>query len=181
MRRWLMAVAVLSALCVPAAAGRRDPLNDSEIDQMREVAQEGDKRLHLLVTFAKSRLLAIDQMRGDPKFAEGRGGRVHDLLEDFTSIVNELDRNIDQYAGQKQDIRKPLKEVIEANADFQLKLRGLKEAATVPANADEAKEWKYILEDATDAVNANGDNARQTLEEQNQLAKEKKLVKPVRS
>ena len=176
-----MVLAVGCALSVPVMADRRDPLNDTEIDQMREVAQQGDKRLHLLVTFAKSRMLAIYQMRGDPKFIEGRGPRVHDMLEDFAAIVSELDRNIDQYAGQKQDVRKPLKEIIEANADFQLKLRGLKEAAALPENADEAKDWKYVLEDAFDAVNADGDNARQTLEEQEQLAKEKKLHKPTPS
>ncbi len=178
MKRWLV-VPLLLLLCLPAFAyGRRDPLTDKEADDMREVAQQGDKRLKLLLTFAKSRMLAIYQLRGDPKFVEGRGARVHDLLEDFANIVTEMDRNIDQYAGQNQDIRKPLKEIIEADADFQLKLRGLKEAAAMPENAGEAKEWTYVLEDAFDAVNGNADNARQTLEEQNQLAKDKKLHKP---
>jgi hypothetical protein len=170
---------LLAALCVPVyATGRRDPLTDKEVDQMREVAQLGDKRLRLLLTFAQSRMLAIYQMRGDPKLAEGRGARVHDLLEDFANIVTEMDRNIDQYADQKQDIRKPLKEIIEANADFQQKLRGLKEAAALPENAGEVKEWNYVLEDAIDAVNADGENARRTLDEQNELAKDKKLRKP---
>jgi regulator of replication initiation timing len=178
-KRWLLCLPLLAALCVPVfATGRRDPLTDKEVDEMREVAQLGDKRLRLLLTYARSRLLAIYQLRGDPKLAQGRGSRVHDLLEDFAAIVTELDRNIDQYADQKQDIRKPLKEIIEANADFQLKLRGLKEEAALPANAEEMKEWKYVLEDATDAVSANGDNARHTLEEQNVLAKDKKLHKP---
>ncbi len=179
MTRWLVFLPLLAALCAPVSAtGRRDPLTDKEVDQMREVAQIGDKRLRLLLAFAQSRMLAIYQMRGDPKLAEGRGTRVHDLLEDFAGIVTELDRNIDQYADQKQDIRKSLKEIIEANADFQLKLRGLKEAAVLPENTDEVKEWKYVLEEAGDAVNANGENARQTLDEQNQLAKDKKLHKP---
>ena len=179
MRRWLLCLPLLATLCVPVhATGRRDPLSDKEVDQMREVAQLGDKRLRLLLTFAQSRMLAIYQMRGDPKLAEGRGQRVHDLLEDFANIVTELDRNIDQYADQKQDVRKPLKEIIEANADFQQKLRGMKEAESLPENAAEVKEWKYVLEDAIDAVNANGDNARHTLDEQNELAKDKKLHKP---
>jgi regulator of replication initiation timing len=178
-KRTILLFVLLTSLCVPGfARGRRDPLSEKEVDQMREVAQNGEKRLRLLLTFAQVRMLAIYQMRGDPKFAEGRGARVHDLLEDFANLITELDRNIDQYANQKQDVRKPLKEIIEANADFQLKLRGLKEAAALPANADEVKEWKYVLEDAIDAVNSNGDNARQTLEEQNELAKDKKLHKP---
>jgi len=178
-RRWLL-LSLLCLLCASALAGRgrRDPLTETEVDEMREAAQRGDKRLNLLLTFAKSRILAIEQMRGDPKMAEGRGRRVHDLLEDFAAIVAELDRNIDQYASKNQDIRKQLKEVIEANAQFQLQLRALKEAAGQPGTTEEARDWRFILEDAIDAVNANGANARDTLEEQNQLAKDKKLVKP---
>ena len=179
MKRWALLLPLLIILCLPAfARGRRDPLSEKEVDQMREVAQNGEKRLRLLLTFAQTRMLAIYQMRGDSKVAEGRGARVHDLIEDFANLITELDRNIDQYANQKQDVRKPLKEIIEANADFQLKLRGLKEAAALAENANEVKEWKYVLEDAIDAVNSNGDNARETLEEQNGLAKDKKLRKP---
>ena len=175
-RRLLLLLPLVAWLCAPALAGKRDPLTDAEVDQMREIAQEGDKRLRLLLTFAKSRMLAIDQLRSDPKFAEGRGARIHDLLEDFTSIVDEMDKNIDQYATQKQDIRKPLKEIIEADADFQLRLRALKDTAGAPTS--EAKEWQFVLEDALDTVNGDADNARQTLEEQNALAKDKKLHKP---
>ena len=178
MNRRCLILPLLVLLCLPAFAGRRDPLTDDEVDQMREIAQDGPKRIKLLLTFAKARMMAINEIRSDPKFAEGRGARLHDLIQDFAAIVVELDRNIDQYAGMHQDIRKPLKDVIEANADFQLKLRSLKDAAAQPENAAEAKEWRYVLEDAFDAVGSNGDNARATLEEQNQLAKEKKLVKP---
>lgn len=180
MRR-IVALILVTLLCAPAFAGPRDPLTDKEVDELREVAQEGSKRLKLLVTYARARMLAVEEMRSDPKFAEGRGPRVHDLLEDFTAIVNELDRNIDQYASLHQDIRKGLKEVVEANSEFQLKVRALKDAAARPENAEEAKDWRYVLEDAGDAVDANGDNARQTLDEQNQLAKDKKLVKPQKS
>lgn len=179
MKRWLLCLPLLATLCAPAfAAGRRDPLTEKEVDEMREVAQFGDKRLRLMLTYAQTRMLAIYQLRGDSKLADGRGARVHDLLEDFADIVTELDRNIDQYADQKQDIRKALKEIIEANADFQVKLRTLKESATQPANIAEAKEWRYVLDDAVDAVNGNGGNARHTLDEQNELAKDKKLHKP---
>jgi regulator of replication initiation timing len=175
-RRALLLLPLLAALCLPAFAGRRDPLTDAEVDQMREIAQQGDKRIRLLVTFAKSRLVAIEQMRGDSKFAEGRGQRVHDLIEDFTTIVDELDKNIDQYANQKQDIRKPLKEVVEADADFQLRLRALQDAAK--SDDHEAKEWQFVVQDALDAVKDVGDNARETLNEQEDLAKDKKLHKP---
>jgi uncharacterized protein YukE len=178
MKRCWMLLPLLVALVLPAFAGRRDPLTDKEVDEMREVAQLGDKRLQLLVTFARSRLAAVYQIHGDPKMVEGRGQRTHDMLEDFAAIIEELDRNIDQYANQKQDIRKQLRDVIEADAQFQMQLRALKEEETQPQWAKEAEEYKFVLEDALDSLQENADNARETLEEQNQLAKDKKLHKP---
>lgn len=176
-RRWLLLLPLL-ALCLPAAEGRRDPLNDKEVDQMREIAQQGDKRLHLLLSFVRRRMDDVEQLQQTPRNFEGRGQRLHDELEDFTTLVDEVGSNIDQYAGQKQDIRKQLREVIEADLVFQGKLQALKEAAAAPENAADAKEWHYVLEDAIDAVADNLDNARHTLEEQDQLAKAKQLHKP---
>ncbi len=178
MRRWLVMLPLLVGLALPAFAGKRDPLTDKEIDDLREVAQQGDKRLQMLLTFAKSRLVAVYQIHGDPKMVEGRGQRTHDMLEDFGSIITELDRNIDQYANQKQDIRKQLKEIIEADAQFQMQLRALKEEETKPEWQKEAEEYKFVLDDALDILQDNATNARETLDEQNNLAKGKKLHKP---
>src|SRR6266849_4844204 len=112
------------------AQRKRDPLTETEVDQLRETAQEGDKRIKLMVKFAKSRMLAIDQLRTDPKLAENRGQHIHDLLEDFMNLVDEIDDNVDNYSGKQQDIRKALKDLIEANTEFQTKLRTLRDAAT---------------------------------------------------
>ena len=45
------------------AAQKRDPLNEKEVDQMREAADWPDKRLELMVKFARDRMTAIDQLR----------------------------------------------------------------------------------------------------------------------
>src|SRR5262249_27022968 len=84
-------LAVFCATAVARAQHRRDPLTETEVDQLRETAQEGDKRIKLMVKFAKSRMLAIDQLRSDPKLAENRGQHIHDLLEDFMNLVDEID------------------------------------------------------------------------------------------
>jgi hypothetical protein len=41
-------------------AQKRDPLNEKEVDEMRESADWPDKRLELLVKFARARMTAID-------------------------------------------------------------------------------------------------------------------------
>ncbi len=106
-------VLVLAVTLAPGQRRRRDPLTDAETDELREVAQEGDKRLKLYAKFVRARMVAIEQVRSDPKFAEDRGKRLHDLLEDLGAIVDEMDQNVDTYDKQKADLRKPLKDVRE--------------------------------------------------------------------
>jgi hypothetical protein len=164
--RNLLSIAILLLLAVAAPAQRRhDPLNSVEQDQMREVAQDPDKRLKLLIKFAKARLLAVEQLRGDPKLAEGRGKQVHNLLEDFNSLVEELGDNIDMYAREKQDMRKGLKEVIEADSEWQVKLRSLK-AENDPKLAAERKDYDFVLQSAIDTVNESADNSRAELQDE---------------
>src|SRR5947209_18178955 len=72
----------------------RDPLTDKEVDQLRETAIEPEKRLKLMVEFTRARMLAIDQLRSDPKMGKDRGKRMHDLLEDIATLIDEIDDNV---------------------------------------------------------------------------------------
>jgi hypothetical protein len=118
------------------AGARRDPLNPLEIDQLRDAMLDPEERLKLYVQFSRDRMTKLEQMRSDPKTTE-RARQTHDMLEDFLAVYDELNDNIDMYVGRKDDIRKPLKAVIEADTEFQSKLRALKNSANT--NAAEAK------------------------------------------
>jgi len=155
----------------------RDPLTSLEVDQLREAAQNPPERLKVWMKFARARMTAIDQLRGDPKLAQDRGQRIHDLLEDLGSIMDEIDDNFENYARDHEDIRKALKLIVEMDSEFQVKLRAIKEGPQ--ANSAEARDYQFALQNTIEAVNGNADDARQTLDEQNQLAKDKKLKKPV--
>ncbi len=167
-------VLLLATACAAQRRLHHDPLTEAEADELREVAQEPEKRLKLVVKFAQARLQAIEQLRGDPKLAEGRGKQIHDLLSDFTELVDEIGDNEDMYARQKADISKPVGQVIIALSDFQLKLRALKEAAADPKNAAEAKQYEFALQDAVDAVDSSEQDSRELLD---QLAREKQQAK----
>jgi len=162
---------------VVAAARRRDPLTDAETDQLREAALEPQKRLKLYIKFAEARLLAIDQIRSDPKFADGRGKKIHDLLEDFTAILDEINDNLDTYQGRplnkddKRDFHKGLKEVIEASDKFDLKLRTLKSALDTDAEMKkEAADFQFALVDAQEALKSSADMAREYMSEKDKPA-----------
>jgi hypothetical protein len=170
----LAVVVLLLVVAVSAQRRHRDPLTEAEADQMREVAQEPEKRIKLIIKFAQARMQAIEQLRGDPKMAPDRGKQIHDLLEDFTALVDEIGDNVDMYARRKGDIGKSLGHVITADSEFQLKLRALKESSADPKLAQEAKAYEFVLQDAMDAVDSSEQDTRALLD---QIAKEKQEAK----
>jgi hypothetical protein len=76
------------------------------------------------------------------------------------------------YVGRKDDIRKPLKTIIEADTEFQSKLRALKNSAN--ATADETSQYEFVLTDALDTVDSSADDHRKTLSEVEDYVKKKK-------
>jgi hypothetical protein len=48
--------------------------------------------------FAKARVVTIDQLRANPKVAEGRGKKIHALLKDFLKIYDEKNGVLDRDA-----------------------------------------------------------------------------------
>ena len=177
--RWRVAFAVAFAftlqLCYPLCAQkRRDPLNSLEIDQLRDAMLDPDERLKLYVQFSRDRMTKLEQMRSDPKVTE-RARQTHDRLEDFLAVYDELNDNIDMYVGRKDDIRKPLKIIIEADTEFQSKLRALKNSANT--NAEEAKQYEFLLTDALDTVDSSSEDHRKTVIEVEDYVKKKKKQK----
>jgi hypothetical protein len=174
--RWRTALGLALLLALPLlfplwAQRRRDPLNPLEIDQLRDAMLEPDQRLKLYVKFSRDRVTKLEQMRSDPKTTE-RGRQTHDMLEDFLAVYDELNDNIDMYVGRKDDIRKPLKVIIEADTEFQSKLRALKNSANT--NAAEASQYEFLLTDALDTIDSSADDHRKTVTEVEEYMKRKK-------
>jgi hypothetical protein len=164
-------ILLLLLLSVVAAAKRRDPLTEAEADQLRQVAMEPYNRIKLMIKFTEARLTSIDQLRLDPKQAADRGKQIHDLLEDFASLMDEINDNLDQYEGRPLDkdtvkqYHKGLKELIDADARFDQRLTALKSASeTDPITKKEAPDFRFVLQDAMDSLKSNADMAREYME-----------------
>jgi hypothetical protein len=157
-----------------SAEHRRDPLNPVEIDQLRDAMLDPDERLKLYVTFSRDRMTKLEVMRSDPKSSE-RGRQTHDMLEDFLAVYDELNDNVDMYVGRKDDIRKPMKLIIEADTEFQSKLRALKSSAN--ANAIEVSQYEFLMTDALDTVDSSAEEHRKTLLEVEAYVKKQKKKK----
>src|SRR5271154_6048026 len=163
---------LLGSLSLSLCAQRReDPLNPLEVDQLRDAMLDPDMRLKLYVQFSRDRLTKLEQMRSDPKTTE-RARQTHDMLEDFLALYDELNDNIDMYVGRKNDIRKVLKVVIDADTEFQSRLRAVKNAGNT--SPDEVKQYEFVLTDALDTVDSSTEDHRKTVTEVDEYVKAQK-------
>ncbi|MGA8490952.1 MAG: hypothetical protein WB711_11040 [Terriglobales bacterium] len=165
--RFALALSLLSTVW---AQTRPDPLNPTEQDQLRDAAQDPTERIKLYILFARARLTALEQVRADPK-ATDRTQQTRDRLQNFLDVYDELNDNIDTFVERKADLRKPLKAVIEADTEFQAKLRAVKNSAD--AGKDEAQ-YDFLLSNVLDAVDGGVQDHRQLLSDQEEAAKHKK-------
>src|SRR5579863_7057286 len=166
------AVLLLAAGTVAQAQRHREPLTDSEIDQIRDASWEPRQRLTLYVQFTRARLVKLEEMRNDPK-TQDRPRQTHDMLDDFLLLYDELNDNIDTYVDRRDDIRKPLKVVIAADTEFQAKLLALKDAADV--KPEEYREYEFVLTNLLDTVGTSAEDHKKLLSDQEDAAKHKKL------
>jgi len=163
---------VLVAGSIAQAQRHREPLTQPEIDQIRDASWEPKQRLSLYVQFTRARLVKLEQMRSDPK-TKDRARQTHDMLDDIQLLYDELSDNIDTYVERKDDIRKPLKFIIEADTEFQAKLRALKDAPDV--SAEESQQYQFVLNDILETVDSSAEDHRKTLADQEDAARHKKL------
>ena len=176
LRSGLCLALLLASGPVVQAQRHREPLTDSEIVQIRDASWEPKQRLALYVQFTRDRLVKLEQMRSDPKTKDRRPRLTHDMLDDLQLLYDELNDNIDTYVERRDDIRKPLKSIIEADTEFQAKLRALKDAADVPA--DEARQYEFVLTNLLDSVDSSTEDHRKLLADQEDAAKHKRLNSP---
>ena len=164
-------ICLLLAGAAWAQEHRTDVLTPDEVDQIRNAAQEPRDRLPLYIQFARARLDEAEKSRTDPQVKD-HAQALHDHLHDFLDIYDELDENVDTYADRQYDLRKPLKAVIEADTEFQSRLRALQ----APANAtpQETTEYQFVLATALEAVNDGAQDHRKLLAEQEEAEKHKK-------
>lgn len=109
----LMLLSITSASLLTAQT-KKDPLNEEEVDQVREVADQPVERVKLYMKFISQRTDAIHEMGGDTKIND-RPLKLHNLLEEYTRLVDELQDNLDSYDETHSDIRKALKELAPAS------------------------------------------------------------------
>src|SRR5271155_942874 len=111
-----LAAILLLAGVVPLALSqsKSDPLNDAEVEQVREVADQPVARVKLFMKFIEQRTDAMNEMSGDTR-TQNKPLKFHNLMEEYTRLVDELQDNLDNYDETHSDVRKALKELVPAS------------------------------------------------------------------
>jgi hypothetical protein len=112
---WIGILACGTMLCVAtlAAQTRSGALSDREVDQIRESRLIPADSILLFVKFLNDRADRITALYAKAR-RPGREEDTHDLLEQFTSIADELDDNLEDYGPRHADLRAALPKLIEA-------------------------------------------------------------------
>ena len=102
-------------------------------------------RLQLYLTFAQQRLLLIEQAIAQEK--PGRSKFVHDLLEDYTKIIEAIDTVSDDALKRKLDIAEGMKAVAESNREMLARLEKVRDSAP-----KDLARYEFVLDNAIETT-----------------------------
>ncbi len=151
----LLLVLILPVLVINMPAQKRDFLTPFEANQLRE-AQNPNDRLQLYSTWALQRLTEIEKIAADPK--PGRATFVHDLLEDYTHIIEAADMVAEDALRRKVALDVGIEAISGSEKDFLARLEKLRDS-----KPKDFARFEFVLREAIETTEDSLDLNQQDL------------------
>ena len=98
----------------PLHAQKEEPaLSDGEVEKLRESASDAPARVLVFVEFLNRRADRIDKLNTGKRLP-GREEDTHAYIEEMSSILDDLEDNLEDYSKRHWDVRKVLPKLISA-------------------------------------------------------------------
>jgi hypothetical protein len=153
-------LAVLSLLPAPqraVAQTKESVLTYKEIEQLREVSYFPDEKVAVFIGFLDDRSKAIQDIFNKPR-RPGREEDVHDLIEQFNAIADELEDNVSDFRSSHRDLRKVLPKLVAATERWGTGIKSPPDDKTYSLSRKLALDAiKDIHDDAVEAIDEQKD------------------------
>lgn len=169
MRTVILSTCLLSFCAAFFASGqtnKRDFLTTDEANQIRNI-QEPNQRVVLYLHFAKQRIDQVSQLM--EKTTPGRSALIHDLLEDYTKIMDSIADVTADGLKRRFDLGKGFKAIAsdaKENLGFLQKIED--------SQPKDLERFDFALKDAISATTDSYEDAKLTPEERKQQTAEQK-------
>jgi ABC-type transporter Mla subunit MlaD len=145
------------------AQSKKDPLTEQQIEDVREAGDQPLQRIKLFVGYVEERVNGIHSLTTEVG-AQNRAVRMHNLLDEFTRLSDDLEDNMDNFNDQHADLRKVLKEIVDKSGQW----------ATVLNQPPPSSQYDFIRKSALESNQSVHDAAVQMIADEEKYFAEKK-------
>jgi hypothetical protein len=155
------------AMAPAFAQSRKDPLTEQQAEAVREAGDQPLDRVKLFEGYVDDRAKEIHTVSADP-IAQNKTARIHNLLDEFTRLSDDLQDNMDQYDEQHADLRKVLKDIVTKTDEW----------AKILAEPKPSNQYDFVRKTAIDSNQSAHETAVKMLaDEETYIAEKKKEEK----
>jgi hypothetical protein len=152
------------------AQSHKDPLTPAEVEEVRTSTEYPVERVKLYMRFINERSSKVQEL-GKQELVQHRGEKLHEAVEAYTSLVDEMQNNLDEYIGYETNNQRPVPDLRKLLPQLQAAVTTWRDTvASLASNPD----YDFAKESAVEATDSLRDEVKDMIDSQNKYFAEKK-------